>query len=579
MAVLVRSALLGLGAAAAVAAALPARGGRSINTLPAPARLMVEHLVEPDTKGGLLVLSTLRPRFAFVPHAQYEHPGAGVAMSAYRIIVSSSPAAAGGWDSGIVNASAAVGVRCGTDLKAMTSYTWTAQWWAEGADVPSPTASASFDIGPVTAADWHGAPWVGEGQNEFRYQFAAGAATKLFIAAPGGSVVTANGHPVTDECGLSAWIDLSKNLPYSGVTLAPFLDTEHPDAATQTVVVRIGSGFYSGSRWRPNPAGGEGHSGGGAVTHSAVRLLLVDMHGAPAKATLTGRTGAAVSVDPFTGGIFDQTLADSEGWAPAKTVADLKAARLDGPLHAFALPAAKTAPAAASALRSRVVSMQALPPAPAPTRCATHCDPTTSNSANKTLCPPTLPPEHGGCDPLTPPQKRWHFGFSRNIIGMAALQPSSYKLNCGDGKGCKGTITIQYCEVFNSSAYTKYRTPGIPFPQYEHLCGPLANLAVVADSFLIDATTKGVLRPSFTWHGFQHIIVSVSDTVTFAPTMDAVIPQWTAVNAEATGAIKFGGGKDSTMLNKIVGIAQAGQLSNMAAFVPTDCPTREYQTA
>ena len=36
-------------------------------------------------------------------------------------------------------------------------------------------------------------------------------------------------------------------------------------------------------------------------------------------------------------------------------------------------------------------------------------------------------------------------------------------------------------------------------------------------------------------------------------------------------------GKDATMLNKISGIAQAGQLSNMAAFVPTDCPTREKQ--
>eukprot|EP01050_Picozoa_sp_SAG11_P011617 SAG11_NODE_1246_length_5402_cov_1.972468_5_plen_507_part_01 len=483
-------------------------------TLPAPARLMVEHLPAPDTKGGLLVLSTPRPRFAFVPHAQHEHPGAGVAMSAYRIVVTASPAAAGGgWDSGIVNASAAVGVRCGVDLKAMTSYTWTAQWWAAGAEAPSSTASASFDIGPLTAADWHDAPWVGEGQNEFRYEFAAGAATKLFIAAPGGSVVTANGHPVTDECGLSAWIDLSKNLPYSGVDLAPFLDTEHPDAATQTVVIKIGSGFYSGSRWR-----------GRAVTHSAARLLLVDAHGAPAKATLTGRVGAAVSVDPFTGGIFDQTLADGVGWAPAKTVANLKAARLDGPLRAFAMPAAQTAPAAAAALRSQVVSMQALPPAPAPSRCAPHCDPTTSNSANKTLCPPTLRPEQGGCDLRTPPQKRWHFGFSRNIIGMAALQPSSYKLNCGSGKGCKGTITIQYCEVYNNSAYTSYRTPGIPFPQYDHLCGPLANLAVVADTFLLDATTKGVLRPSFTWHGFQHIIVSVSDTVTFAPTMDAVTP-------------------------------------------------------
>ena len=315
--------------------------------LPAPARLMVEHNPAPP-RGALLVVSTLRPRFAFVPHARHEHPGAGVAMSAYRLVVS-GPGGEAGWDSGIVNASAAVGIVCGADLKSMTSYTWTAQWWAAGSAAPSPTSSASFDIGPTNAADWHDTQWVGEGQNEFRFQFAAGAASKVFVAAPGGSVVTANGHAVSDECGLSAWIDMNATLPYSGYDLAPFLDdTAHPGAATQTVVVKIGSGFYSGSRWRPNPAGGEGASGGGTVSTSAVRLLLVDSHGAPAKAVLTGRVGAAISVDPFTGGIFDDTLADGAGWETTKPVSDLKKARLDGPLRAFALPPAETAPAAAA---------------------------------------------------------------------------------------------------------------------------------------------------------------------------------------------------------------------------------------
>jgi hypothetical protein len=70
-------------------------------------------------------------------------------------------------------------------------------------------------------------------------------------------------------------------------------------------------------------------------------------------------------------------------------------------------------------------------------------------------------------------------------------------------------------------------------------------------------------------HGFQHIIVSVSDTVTFSGALDAVTPEWTTINAEATGSIAFGGGQDAEMLNKIASITQAGQLSNMAAFVPT----------
>ena len=70
------------------------------------------------------------------------------------------------------------------------------------------------------------------------------------------------------------------------------------------------------------------------------------------------------------------------------------------------------------------------------------------------------------------------------------------------------------------------------------------------------------------------IIISVSDSVVFDASPGSVRAEWTATNAEATGAISFGGGKDAEMLNEIRGIAQAGQLSNMAAFVPTDCPTR-----
>lgn len=51
--------------------------------------------------------------------------------------------------------------------------------------------------------------------------------------------------------------------------------------------------------------------------------------------------------------------------------------------------------------------------------------------------------------------------------------------------------------------------------------------------------------------------------------------QWTAMNADATGAISFGGHAGSGLLNQIMSMVQTGQLSNMAAFVPTDCPTRE----
>lgn len=108
--------------------------------LPAPSRLMVEYLSAPAAPGELLTISTLHPRFSFVPHAQHEHPGAGVAMRAYRIVVESVPPGLSGWDSGVVPASAVVGVPCDTDLKPLTTYKWTAQWYATGEQAPSPTS-------------------------------------------------------------------------------------------------------------------------------------------------------------------------------------------------------------------------------------------------------------------------------------------------------------------------------------------------------------------------------------------------------------------------------------------------------
>lgn len=408
-------------------------------SLPAPARLMVENLPQPASS-GMLTVSTLRPRFSFVPHAQHAHPGSGVRMAAYRIVVSSAGSVA--WDSGLVNSSAAVSVSAGVDLKPLTAYFWTAQWYA-GVN-SSPTTSANFDIGPMQS-DWNSSAWLGEGHTEFQFQFKQGAAVKLFVAAPGGSVVFANNKAVTDECGVSAWIDFSGNMPYIGVNLVPFLTQDA--SATETVVVKIGSGFYSSSKWRNinHPSGPPVSTmpvHGGAAGPAA-RLLLVDAHGQPAIATLTGRVGGVISADPFVGGIFNTSLADDDGWEPPRKVADVSKANLDGPLRAFAVPLAETGPAAAAgALRSTVVSVSQIPPAPAPRRCQQRCDPADTNSLNKTICH-GQPPEEGGCDAVTEPQRRWHYAFDRNIVGVAEIQPGSFRLTCAGEPGCSGNITLQ----------------------------------------------------------------------------------------------------------------------------------------
>ena len=316
------------------------------------------------------------------------------------------------------------------------------------------------------------------------------------------------------------------------------------------------------------------------------RMLLVDANGKQIEgAVLEGRAGRVVSSDPFVGGIFNMTLDPNAGWQPVGGYKHLHAGADDttrpasasafssvstpaqyATPRAFALPAAQTAPAAAAALRSSVVSVSAVPPAPAPQRCSNGCE-STRTDFNATFCN-THTPAEGGCDPLTEPRKRWHFGFDRNIVGVAVLNTNAFKLSCAH---CSGEISLQYCEVYNNTKYTQGLSNA-------SLCGPLSTLAVVADTFIVDSNTAlatPTLKPSFTWHGFQHVIVTVSDTIEFTATADALSAEWTAMNAEASGSISFGGGANAATLNKIVGITQAGQLANMAAFVPTDCPTRE----
>lgn len=276
----VRVAVLGWLVSAAHAAPI---GDRA---LPAPARLMVEGLLPPARPGELLLVSTTHPRFSFTPHAQHEHPGRGVAMAAYRIVVTpaldvgvtSAPAPA--WDSGVVNASGAVGVRCQAALQTLLSYTWEAQWWAANGTGPSPSSVGTFHVGPVVEGDWHGAPWVGANQSEFRFRLPAVAAPlrgseppfTLYVAAPGGSVIRANGQAVSDLAGVSPWINFETNIPYSGWVL--------PAGETATdVTVEIGSGFFSRSWWRRTPM---------TYEYPVGRLLVVNSSGVPIHVDVLG---------------------------------------------------------------------------------------------------------------------------------------------------------------------------------------------------------------------------------------------------------------------------------------------------
>ena len=52
-------------------------------------------------------------------------------------------------------------------------------------------------------------------------------------------------------------------------------------------------------------------------------------------------------------------------------------------------------------------------------------------------------------------------------------------------------------------------------------------------------------------------LTQVSESVVFKAKPESLSAEWTAMDAESTGSISFGGGEGAEVLNKIVGIAQA----------------------
>ena len=209
----------------------------SATSLPAPARLLVEWLPAPPAP-ELLVLSTPVPRFSFLPHSQYAHPGDGVAMSSYRIVVRPTTSSTPAWDSGVVAAASATSVRCGVNLTALTAYEWTAMWWSSDGRA-SPIATSAFELGPLPDGPvWTAAPWLGaKDQQQFRVYLNAppptGARVRVYVATTGGYVI--DGH--TDSAGVSPRTDYNSFVPYDGHDITPGTT---PQSA---ILVQLGAGL------------------------------------------------------------------------------------------------------------------------------------------------------------------------------------------------------------------------------------------------------------------------------------------------------------------------------------------------
>merc|ERR1719253_1315272 len=147
------------------------------------------------------------------------------------------------------------------------------------------------------------------------------------------------------------------------------------------------------------------------------------------------------------------------------------------------------------------------------------------------------------------------FTFPENFVGVVQL-----KLARAPADG--SSITIKHGEVLNASDGT------VSFPWHETYQTDVHILGA-------DMQAGTLLTPRFTWHGFQYAEVSQDANSGFDGQLDSVVGLVVGPAIDRTGQVSFSGSSDAKMLNAIQGLVIASQISNLAGYIPTDCPTRE----
>jgi alpha-L-rhamnosidase len=494
-----------------------------LQTPAAPVNLRVD-LMDEQHKPLLLVTASVRPAFSFIVPDEMDSDDS---MTHYRITVSNI---AGGvaWDSGKQPGVAAVNIICGTALKTGGSYIWTARYWAHRSG-ESTTSEASFDVGLLSEDDWGAAAWLGAGHRQFKMQIPTMPANvtklKLHVASPGGVTVDVDGGAVGDTVGVSLWADNQRSVHYFSFDLSDVLSSP-----TMTdVITDCGGGFWASNT--STQTWGHGQDRDMQPGLSACKFLLV----ADGKAgqnvllrsgddhSVLGRPGPILADDPWRGTTTDTTLDISAGWAPALVAPDTPTGRPAGKLFPLPAPFARVKGGALA------VSITAVPQRPG------------------TLL----------------------YSFPANIVGHASVKP-------GAATG-SGNLTLEYCEVWDHDLGGC--VPLLPPFTVRNGSRPVCSETIGAwnagcDTFVLDSDSSQELNPKFTWHSFQYVLVRPGPGVTFSGAADALLARWSGADVKETGTIEFGG-EGAAVLSSIRDITKASQRSNVVAFQPTDCPSRE----
>eukprot|EP01047_Picozoa_sp_COSAG01_P047870 COSAG01_NODE_4613_length_4878_cov_6.267211_1_plen_782_part_00 len=158
------------------------------------------------------------------------------------------------------------------------------------------------------------------------------------------------------------------------------------------------------------------------------------------------------------------------------------------------------------------------------------------------------------------------YHFPENFVGACRISTAAIKVTDVEGS----SLVLQHSEVLSKNGSEGNRPIDPAWAWNEQ-----------RDTYTFGAAGTGdekFLSPLFTWHGGQFVQVTATGGVVFSGALEAIVGLVTVSNLSQTGTLEFGGGTGSETLNGLQGIIQRSQTSNVAAGMPTDCPTRGGQT-
>ena len=101
------------------------------------------------------------------------------------------------------------------------------------------------------------------------------------------------------------------------------------------------------------------------------------------------------------------------------------------------------------------------------------------------------------------------------------------------------------------------------------------------ENHVLRAGNTDPLTTLFCWHGFQYVRVTPAGDTGFTGALDAIVGLVIHTNMSQTGSLTFGGEGDAAaedaaeVLTHINQMTLQSQRTNVAAYLPTDCPTRK----